>query len=135
MEQKNILLSPIAEAMPQKLQHYSALINTSTTKFVRIINPRLKTEILNGGELLPSFVSRFSKKHHSAAPAPSPSKRSFLEEIMEDYSIDVGKHDENLRFLLATMNAYKETKPLICWNGNSERFPNIAVVARRVIAI
>lgn len=128
-------MNSIAAMMRQELEQYSVLVNTRTAGFAQVIDPRIKTDIFNDGNVLRAFVALTSSSEYRTVCDPIPSKQSFIEKIMHENSIDLNEDDEIAHIKRTKMTADKGTKPLMWWNGSSDRFHHISQAARFVMPV
>lgn len=135
MEEEEGLLHSVAKAMLLKLEKYRSLVNTEAARFVRILDPRFRTNILSDADVLRCYVDLPQEETPDGIVHCETRMKTFMDDILEENSADLAGDDEITRFLRATSNADKGASPLVWWKGNSQRFPHIAKAAQRFMAM
>lgn len=134
VERGDEFMNSNAAVILQKLEQFNVLVNKKTARFALAIDPRYKTDILNDGHVLRAFVTLTGSFEYETVCNPFRSKWLLIEDIMDEHSVDLNEDDKTARFMRTKLAAGKGRKPLMRWNGNSDRFPYIAQAASRVMA-
>lgn len=106
-------MSCIALLVLQKLERYSVLVKTRTARFALFADSRFMSDILKDRDVLCSFVAFKDMSEKDTGCNPLPSKRAFIEGIMNDDTIDLNGDDKIERFLHAKMSRDRGTKLLV----------------------
>lgn len=139
MDSNDPLLKKIAEKMANKLLKYESLLCNDMAKLAQVLDPRFGSDILEDSDILRRHVVLPPADQQSEeAPVDEPHNASgtnFMQSILREDSLHNCYDDEILSFLRATALGDKRADPFEWWRSNEHRYPNVALVARDILAI
>lgn len=129
------VLPKIAQSMLSQLQHYSRLVETEPSRFVRISDQRFRMNTPMTGDILRSFQTLRQPEKSVEVVDCETRMRTIMNKILDENSLDMVVDDEIVKVFRATTNLDHGACPLKWWKENSQRFSHIAAAARRYMAM
>lgn len=117
------------------------MLCSELAELAQILDPRFGSEILSHSTILRSYVVVPSLTEGEAVTEKSSNElqpadcASFMRRLLNDDSLQDCYEDKVVAYLPATAIADKSTDPFEWWKANAKRYPNIALLARDMLAI
>ena len=129
---------PIASTMLRKLKSYESIICSDMAILAKVVDPRIPNDVLRDSDILYKWVDLPDNGEleviHSTEQGSG--TKSLFDLVLENEQTPLrADSNEISMFLRATALGDYNADPLQWWKANQNRFPNIARVARDVLAI
>lgn len=142
VDKNNVILSPLAQKMINKLTKYDEVLCTETAQLAKILYLTFSSDILSDTEILrryvvlPSDVNKHNLITRSTEIEPQDaSGANFIHNILNDDSVGEEFDNELISFLRATSIGDRRSDPFEWWQLNEKRYPNVAPILSDVLAI
>lgn len=131
-------LNTTGNSMRAKLKEYENLISTDLTKIANILDPRFSNTDAESETFLRDYML-LNNYQVGIATGQTQESNNFLSDIFGSDS-NTGPSQSNtdeigLFFNATRVREHSEIDPLGWWKINEKRFPNVAILARDVLAI
>lgn len=130
LQSNDDVLKEIAKALLKKLESYRSLVCSDITSLARVFDIRLGNDIIADSDLLRKYIQL-----NNVQTVSNTKNHTFLDSLLDEDSIDCVYSDEITSFIKATTIPQRNMDPLEWWAKNESNFPEIAPVARDVLAI
>lgn len=140
IDNNDVILKPVAEAMIAKLDKYSQYVRSDLSALARILDPRFSNDILADNDVLLRHVQltvdvNDQQGDNSVTISGSECRRPIINDIMDENSVGFNEHDEVNRYLRHTSVGDKKASPLTWWKLNAGGFPNISHIALDLLSV
>lgn len=119
------------------MKQYAFLVKTPIVMLARAVSPRFPIDILNDDRVIKDFVyanQNLIRKDRAELQC-SVTRRSIIDDILDESSLNGLRDDEFLKVLSAAYSTDRVLDPLMWWKSKGARFPAIGSVGRTVMAV
>lgn len=117
--------------MLKKLEQYAEIIDSPLSKISKTLDPRFSTDSLRDSDLLRKHLSVPLSQDHVSDKDKA---KTIFDELYDEDSLHGIFDDEITRYVRATANGDRDVDPLPWWKTNEQSLPNIASLAKYVLA-